>query len=194
MMDNLAYSDCINPRREEMHDGKIVFMGPQPSTPHNSAADNIRYCFRRQLEGKGCVVVSSDTAVYLNDKNYFVPDLMVVCDKSKIKFRGVYGAPDLVVEVLSPGSKRYDRGYKLNLYSRNGVKEYWIVDVNNRSVEVYLIREGGLEIDEIYELYPDYELEGMTDDEKSQIKTEVPVSFLPGITLPLEEIFANPFD
>jgi Uma2 family endonuclease len=193
MMDNLAYSDCINPRREEMHDGKLIAMAPA-AFRHNRVAGKILSILDRALKGKPCEALGDGYGLFLDDENYVIPDGMIVCDKNKLSEDGVRGAPDLVVEVLSPSSRAYDRGYKKNLYSRHGVKEYWIADPIGRYIEVYLQTDKGLEISETYEIYPDYTLKHMTEKEKAALKTEVPISFLPGITLPLEEIFANPFD
>ena len=70
------------------------------------------------------------------------PDLMVVCDPEKVDRRGVHGAPDLIIEILSPSSARYDRLVKFNLYQRAGVREYWIVDPITCMVSVYTLENG----------------------------------------------------
>ncbi len=71
------------------------------------------------------------------------PDISVVCDRSKLDKHGCKGAPDLIVEILSPSSLRHDRLVKLNLYQRAGVREYWIADPENRSVMVFLPDSNG---------------------------------------------------
>ena len=71
------------------------------------------------------------------------PDISVVCDRSKIDKHGCKGAPDMVVEILSPSTRRHDRLVKLNLYQRAGVREYWIVDPDTQSVQVFLPDNGG---------------------------------------------------
>ena len=71
------------------------------------------------------------------------PDISVVCDRSKIDKHGCKGAPDLVVEILSPSSLRHDRFVKLGLYQRAGVREYWIVDPEYKSVQVFTLDGGG---------------------------------------------------
>ena len=79
------------------------------------------------------------------------PDLSVVCDRSKIDRHGCKGAPDLVIEILSPSSLRHDRFVKLGLYQRAGVREYWIVDPEYKSVQVFTLDDGGsLRISEEY--------------------------------------------
>lgn len=66
---------------------------------------------------------------------------MVVCNKDIIKKDGVHGVPDLIVEVISPSTAKKDKGYKKDLYETCGVKEYWLVDTDNRSIEVYLLKK-----------------------------------------------------
>ena len=74
----------------------------------------------------------------------FVPDFMVVCDREKIKADGVHSAPDLVLEVLSPSTAKNDKGYKKSVYESSGVPEYWIVSPKEKSIEVYLLQDGGM--------------------------------------------------
>ena len=78
------------------------------------------------------------------------PDLMVVCDKNKVDRHGVHGAPDLVVEVLSPATARYDKIIKLSLYQRAGVPEYWVADPVSRSVSVYTLKNGAYQSPTVY--------------------------------------------
>ena len=79
------------------------------------------------------------------------PDLSVVCDSNKIDKHGCKGAPDLVIEILSPSTRRHDRLIKIGLYQRAGVREYWIVDPENKAVQVFLQDGGGsLKIHEDY--------------------------------------------
>ena len=70
------------------------------------------------------------------------PDVMVVCDASKVDDRGVKGAPDLIVEVLSPSTQSHDRVTKFNLYRRAGVREYWLVDPESRVVQSFILQNG----------------------------------------------------
>ena len=79
------------------------------------------------------------------------PDISVVCDGDKLDEYGCKGAPDLIVEVLSPSTQRYDQLVKLNLYQQAGVREYWIADPDNTTVRVMVRRDGGfLQIHEVY--------------------------------------------
>ena len=99
MSDNLAYQE---ERREELIGGKVVAMSPSPRWNHIAVSGNIYKIFANYLFGKKCTPVQDGFDLYLDDENHFVPDFMVVCDPDKIKDDGVHGAPDLVVEVLSP--------------------------------------------------------------------------------------------
>ena len=81
--------------------------------------------------------------VHLSENDCVIPDVMIVCNSDIIKDNAIYGAPDLIVEVLSPGTEKRDRGYKKDLYERCGVREYWIVDPVSLTVEVYLLKMEG---------------------------------------------------
>lgn len=158
MNTNLAYSDQP---REELLDGKVTLMSPRPTYGHNWVAENISFLFRLYLRGKSCTPLGDGYDVYLSEKDRFVPDFMVVCDREKITPKGVMGAPDLVVEVLSPSTGGRDRGYKKDAYGKYGVREYWIVDPANRTVEQYLPREGKLALHAFYALLdPEDRVEG----------------------------------
>ena len=108
MNGSLAYQE--EPREELLH-GKI-FMMSSPSVNHNRTASNIYYAFRNYLEGKNCEAFADGTDVYLSDEDRVIPDVMIICNKDIIQKDGIHGAPDLVVEVLSPGTAKNDRGYK----------------------------------------------------------------------------------
>ena len=110
MNTNLADQDCP---AQELIGGKIVAMSPT-ATSHNRIAENIHFMFRTYLKGKRCVPLGNGYDLYLTDQDRFIPDFMVVCDRDKIKADGVYGAPDLVVEVLSTGTARNDKWHKKN--------------------------------------------------------------------------------
>lgn len=139
MSENLAcQDDFVTKRREELIDGKPVMMSPRRTVIHNRVAFNIAVLFDRYLKGKKCTHFSDGVDLYLDDDNRFVPDMMVVCDPDKIGPDGIHGAPDLVVEVLSPGTARNDKIRKKDVYARCGVWEYWLASPNEKSVEVYL--------------------------------------------------------
>ena len=132
MSDNLAYQE---ERREELIGGNVVMMSPA-SAEHVYTAGSIYNIFKNYLKGKNCIPFSDGLLVHLTDENKFVPDMMVVCDRSKIKSDGVHGAPDLVVEVLSPSTAKDDRTRKKEVYEACGVPEYWLVSPTDKSIEV----------------------------------------------------------
>ena len=149
-MDNLARTD---PPVTELIDGKIYAMSPRPRAGHNFVAANIYRIFANYLDGKTCTAIMDGMDLFLDEENHYVPDAMIVCDASKIHRDGVHGAPDLVVEVLSPSTMRNDRGAKMQHYAAAGVKEYWLVTPLGKNVEVYLGREGRFYLDEDYKQY-----------------------------------------
>ena len=184
---NLAYQE---EPRTELLDGRIVMMS-SPSINHNRTAGNIYHIFRNYLKGKKCEAFSDGVDVYLTENDRTIPDAMIVCSKDIIQKDGIHGAPDLVVEVLSPSTAKNDRGYKKDLYEKSGVKEYWIVDPNMRSIEAYLLFDGKYILDGFYGLFPD--AFGFTEKERTESKKEIQVSFYDDFCIPLEEIFCNLF-
>lgn len=189
MNTNLAYQDEF---REELIDGRVMMMAPA-SMGHTYVSGNIFYLFKKYLSGKTCIPVNDGALVHLTDKDRFVPDMMVVCDRGKIKRSGVYGAPDLVVEVLSPSTAKNDRGYKKTVYESSGVPEYWIADPAGRSIEVYLLQDSRYVLDNIYTLYPAEELAEMTDEEKAAVITEFKCHLYDDLVIRLEDIFDDWF-
>ncbi len=190
MNQNLAYQEEC---REELMDGMLVAMSPA-TTNHNRVSGMIYYIFQSYLKGKRCVPFPDGETVILSPKDHFVPDVMVVCDRDKIKATGVYGAPDLVVEVLSPSTAKRDRGYKKNAYESAGVPEYWLVNPADRSVEVYRLAEGHYVLDNVYSIFPDWMLETMTEEEKAEIVTAFKCHLYDDLLISLEDIFSGLID
>ena len=154
-------ADCLGweeGTRGEIIDGEAVMMAP-PSTAHQLISMELARQLATFLEGRKCRVLPAPFAVRLferaGDKPEDVqtvvePDLSVVCDSAKLDKYGCRGAPDLVVEVLSPSTQRHDRLVKLDLYQRAGVREYWIVSPDEQTVQVLLLRGGLLLPHELY--------------------------------------------
>jgi len=187
---NLAYRET-NPPVAELIEGKIFLMSPRPLVQHNYVVTNVSRIFATYLMGKTCRAFSDGVDVYLNEKNHYVPDVMIVCDRSKIRADGVHGAPDLVVEVLSPSTAKNDRGAKLRNYAAAGVREYWIVSPLEKIVEVYWNHEGTFELEETYADYADWELARMTEEERAALPTEIPVSLYDDLRVSVKEIFLD---
>ncbi len=126
--------------RAELIDGKIYLMAP-PSRLHQELVGEIFAVIRNHI-GKNngdCKAYIAPFAVFLNenDKNYVEPDISVICDPNKLNDKGCQGAPDWIIEIVSPSSQRMDYQIKLFKYRTAGVKEYWIVNPDTRTVTVY---------------------------------------------------------
>ena len=187
MESSLAYQDDW---REEQIGGEWVAMAPA-TTSHNVVKGNIHGIFWGYLRGHTCQVLPDGEAVCLTDEDYYYPDVMIVCDPEKIKEDGVYGAPDLVVEVLSPGTARYDRGRKKDIYEKARVREYWLVNPVDKSVEQWLFRGGRFVLNNIYSVYPDFLLARMKESERANVTTEFKCSLYDDLTIRLDDIFAR---
>ena len=118
---------------------------------------------------------------------------MIVCQPEILQDDGIHGAPDLIVEVLSPSTAKRDRGYKKDLYERSGVKEYWIVDPMNKAIETYLLKNGKFVFDNLYSLYPDCDLKRMTSEEIAKIPTEFKCSLYDDLTISIKKVFSKTF-
>ncbi len=127
-------------RRVELIDGVIYDMAA-PSQEHQLISGEMSYQlqdFVKKNKG-GCRVYTApfDVQLDMDSRTMVQPDILVVCDRDKISSRGVYGAPDLVIEILSQASAKLDATVKLFKYLKGGVREYWIVDPGNRRIFVY---------------------------------------------------------
>ncbi len=187
MNGNLAYLQ--NDVWEELIDGKVIAMSPRPTTDHYHVSFNIAYIFTTYLRGKRCTPFGDGVDLYLTETDRFIPDGMVVCDTEKIKRDGVHGAPDLVVEVLSPSTAKHDRGRKKQVYEQCGVSEYWIVDPANKTLEQYLLQQGAFTLHEVYAIYPDYMLDKMTEEERAALPASFRCSLFEDLDIVLEDIF-----
>lgn len=185
MNENLAYQEEV---WEELIDGKLVAMSPRPSVNHARAAINIFSIFSSYLKDKICEPFPYGVSLYLTDKDRFIPDFMVVCDPDKVKSNGVYGAPDLVAEVLSPSTARNDKTHKKDIYAQCGVREYWLVSPEAKSIDQYLLQDDQFVLHEVYTLYPDWMLEQMSDEERS-VKAQFKCSLYDDLEISLEDVF-----
>ena len=132
-------------QRAELLDGQMYMMAP-PSTAHQRIANYISTeinLYIRSNSGK-CEVFSAPFAVFLNKDayTYVEPDISVICDPGKLNEKGCQGAPDWVIEIVSPGSQRMDYMIKLAKYQTSGVREYWIVDQQKDRIMVYDFERG----------------------------------------------------
>lgn len=133
--------------RLELIDGEIFVMSPAPSRKHQQVLRELSTAFSIFLRDKDCEAFFApfDVRLLTENKeedditNVVQPDLAIICELEKLDEKGCNGAPDMIIEILSPSSVKLDRWKKYQLYEKAGVKEYWIVDPNNESVEVHLL-------------------------------------------------------
>ncbi len=163
-------------QRYELIDGEL-FLLASPSYAHQTAISEILYHFHSFFKGKKCRPLTSPFDVTLikdqNNKNVVQPDVLVICDTENIDAKGKYwGVPTLVVEVLSPSSKKHDMLRKLNLYTLTGIKEFWLVDTDKKIVYTYQFENK------------------VIVDNNAFFKRDVLTSFaFDGLEVPLEEVF-----
>ena len=188
MRDNLAYQEKA---REELIGGEVVMMAPGALWNHSAVAGNIYCIFSNFLRGKKCTPILKGPDLHLDEENIFVPDFMIVCDPDKIKRDGVHGAPDLVVEVLSPSTAKNDRSYKKDTYARCGVREYWLVNPADKSVEIYRSDGETLVFHDFYAIYPDWMLDRMKEEERAAVVAKFTCSLYNDFEISLEEIFSG---
>ena len=174
----------------EKINGQEVLMSPRPATRHSRAAGRIYGIFFQFLRKKRCEAFF-EHEVHLDDENVFVPDVLIICDKNKIKANWIDGAPDLVVEVLSPSTTSNDRGIKKDVYERAGVKEYWIVDPIAKSIEVHYLKDGRLVLDHVYMIFPPEEWERMTEEQRAAARLSVKVSLYDDLLVDVREVFED---
>ena len=165
-------------KRYELIDGTAYLMEPAPLFTHQRISIKLENQIENYLKGKPGEMSHAPFDVRLNfdngDNTVLQPDIVVFADQSKLFGTGCIGAPDLVIEILSPSTTRRDRVEKFNQYLRAGVREYWIVDPEEKTV-VASILESGVYVGKTYH---------KTD--------EVPVFVLDGCVIKLSEVF-GPF-
>ncbi|MCW3092715.1 MAG: Uma2 family endonuclease [Ferruginibacter sp.] len=153
-----TYADYLTwnfKERIELIRGKIFKMAPAPTITHQKISGNIEFKISNFLNGKQCKCFHAPIDVRLKGKPFrknklrddeittvVQPDIIVVCDAEKLKDnRSVDGAPDLVVEILSPGNTKTETKYKFGLYEENGILEYWVVYPEYQQIHMYLLNK-----------------------------------------------------
>lgn len=181
-----TYADYLRfafDERLEIIKGHLFKMSPAPSRIHQEILTNIFGPVYNILKGKPCRVYPAPFDVRLpkkthNDAAIFTvvqPDIVVVCDENKLDKRGCIGAPDIVVEILSPGNNKKELVNKFDVYEEAGVKEYWIVSPSDKTFFRYILDEEG-------KFQPTKLL---------TIGEKVTTSILPGFLLDLEDVFRD---
>lgn len=147
---NYSYADWETwEGRWELINGKAYDMTPSPSSEHQFVVGELYFSLRRFFQNKQCFVFVAPFDVFLGQKDdeeapddIVQPDIAIICDKKQIRKKGCYGAPALVVEVLSPSTALKDYNEKFYTYQHHGIREYWIADTANQMVHVYYLQEG----------------------------------------------------
>lgn len=129
----------------EFIDG-VIYMSPSPNIRHQEISSFLHNQLYNLLKGNKCKVFAAPTDVVFNNENKnekkrVIPDLFVACNQDNFTENEYVGAPDFIIEILSPSNKSYDMITKLNLYMNFGVKEYWIVDPMENHIMVYSLDE-----------------------------------------------------
>jgi len=150
-----------------------------PNTRHQDILREIFVQLCNYLQGKPCRAYCAPYDVRLfyeedeSDDTVVQPDIMVICDRKKIGDEGCRGAPDLVIEILSPSNTVFEMGRKLKLYRQAGVREYWVVNTEDNSITVYCFKDGAA-------LTKTYEA-----------SDTLPVDIFPGFSIALGQVFAG---
>jgi Uma2 family endonuclease len=149
-----SYADYLTWRfqeRLEIFKGRLFKMSPAPSTSHQKVSMKLTKFILQKFSNHPCNLFSAPFDVRLldkkkstNDSEIFTvvqPDLCIICDENKLDQRGAFGAPDLVIEILSPGNSKKELKYKFDLYEEAGVLEYWIVNPEDKTFLIYVLRD-----------------------------------------------------
>lgn len=128
----------------------MPYMQATPSRMHQKILGELYRQFANYLHGKPCEVYSAPFCVRLDDekndyavRNVVEPDITIVCDKSKLDEKGCKGAPEMIIEIISPSTGKIDKIVKFNKYEKTGVKVYWIVEPELKLVNVFILQTNG---------------------------------------------------
>lgn len=183
-----TYADYLNWKFEETIElikGKIFKMSPAPGRYHQEISTKLVSRIEYFLGNNGCHIYHAPFDVRLplppeyrkNEKIETVvqPDICVVCDEAKLDRKGCLGAPDWIIEIISPGSSKKDTKDKFEIYEAAGVEEYWLVYPSDQNVFVYTLNEAGK-----YEGHPPY----------AKVDKISPKTF-PKLVIDLNEVFPD---
>ena len=137
--------------RAELIEGNLIYSQAVPSRIHQTILGELYTVINNYIKSKGgsCHVYPAPFAVKLREdhKTIVEPDISVICDRNKLTDRGCTGAPDWIIEIVSPGNSSHDYILKLNLYANAGVREYWIVDPYKERIFVYRLEQEHFEVE-----------------------------------------------
>lgn len=171
--------------KTEKINGIIYNMSPSGGFRHSQVNGNIYFALMKQLKNSMCTASVENLDLYLSDDEYVIPDIMLICDRNKIKKDKYRGVPRFIVETLSPATSLKDKTVKKEKYAQLGVAEYWIVSPRERSVEIYYLEDGQ------YTLVGSYILVDDTEDENYNAEIVLTLKAVPTVSIILKEIFEN---
>ena len=183
----------------EIIEGEKV-MAPSADAWHNNLAGKLFLLIGMYVATNKLGLVFTDSMdVHFPDGNLLKPDFSFIGAANKEividnKHRTIHGVPDMVAEIFSRSTMKRDIGIKKDVYERNGVKEYWIIDPWRETIDVYLLRDGKYELDGHYENWNNDELSELTDEERAEVKSEIPVAVLDGFKIKIKNIFGWYFE
>ena len=191
------FNDALIYKPYEIIGGEKIMSAMAYLTHSGIIAHLFNKIFNYVVANKCGYVFPDNVDVHLPDGNLFRPDLTVVTAENKkiLNWKGaIRGVPDMVVEVLSRSTKNNDLTIKKDIYEANGVKEYWIVNPWEKSVSVYLLRDGKFQFDCEYFKIDNDEFEFLDDEEKESYKSEIKVSIFDDLFIKIDDIFSWGYD
>jgi len=153
--ERFSYADYLtwpDDERWELIGGEPLAMSPAPTVRHQRLSRKLAWQFENYLHDKPCELFTAPFDVRLSEQPFasddyidtvVQPDMLVICDSSKLDERGCNGSPDLVIEILSPSSAAHDLKIKYDIYQRFGVKEYWIIYPAEHVLQIYKLGDDG---------------------------------------------------
>ena len=169
------------------------FMSPSPSVNHSLVTSRLASVIGTPLYVSLRGYALPEIDVHFPDGNLFKPDLIVVSfENRKIMMNRrniIQGVPDMTVEILSRSTMKRDTTIKKDIYERNGVKEYWIIDPYRKSVEVFILKDGKYNEGAEYVYFDNEEWEELTEDEKINFPQEITVSIFEDLNVKLADVF-----
>ncbi len=173
-------------QKQEKINGEIYNMFPSPDYQHGIVNNNINTIIKKGLKGSLCLVFMENLDYKYQPEhsdNYVIPDVMIICDRKRLKGGSCTGVPNFIVETLSPSTAMRDLTIKKDIYEAAGVQEYWVVSCKERGIQIYYLENGR------YILKNSYILEDDIENIHYNGKTEIPLKAFPHIKMTLEDIF-----
>ncbi len=190
---NTVFNERILYPTYEIIGGEKI-MAPSANLFHSSNVVELVFEFRNYFrQNKNGYVFADHVDVHFPDGSIYKPDLVVITEGNKdimSSNKAIYGAPDLVVEVLSRSTRKNDLTVKKDTYEKFGVKEYWIIDPLMRIIYAHILCEGKFELDYEYTCYDDDEFKDLPEEEKAATKFEISPSIFPDLKIKLRDIFS----